>query len=498
VRSTAVPVTAQAVRLLAANETWQHKIALPGAEGANTLALEFSRIPPLNLEKRLEYLIQYPHGCIEQTTSSVFPQLFLDKALALSSEDVSRIRRNVAAGIERIAAFQTYNGGFSYWPADGEPNDWGTSYAGHFLIMARKLGFTVPAALLSKWTAYQRNRAVLWSNSGSEREQAYRLYTLALAGEADIGSMNKLREYRNLPGDAAWRLAAAYWYAGQRETARSLTRTLPAFSAYRELSGTFGSDFRDKAMILETLSIMGDESRAKDVLQDISAVFASDQWLSTQETAYGLLAVLPYTRTGKEPVTVEYAIGGGKAQTLTFSAPVAQVPLGNTAGKESAVTITSKAAFPVYAQIRARGLPPEGAEPALANGLKLYLFYYLGNTSVEPSAVKQGDDMEVRIVVTNAHTADLKEIALIYPVGAEWEIVNTRLISATKTDIFTYQDIRDDRALTYFDLDKGGSKTFVLQLNKTYRGSFFTPAVHAYAMYNESIQAVVPGILPKR
>jgi len=48
-----------------------------GIAGSNTAEIEFSTLPPMNFNGRLKYLIRYPHGCVEQTTSGAFPQLFL-------------------------------------------------------------------------------------------------------------------------------------------------------------------------------------------------------------------------------------------------------------------------------------------------------------------------------------------------------------------------------------------------------------------------------------
>ncbi len=63
---------------------WAVNYAPIGMAGTNSGTVELSSIPPINLKKRLSYLMQYPHGCVEQTTSGVFPQLFLDKLSALT------------------------------------------------------------------------------------------------------------------------------------------------------------------------------------------------------------------------------------------------------------------------------------------------------------------------------------------------------------------------------------------------------------------------------
>ncbi|MDR3343063.1 MAG: alpha-2-macroglobulin [Treponema sp.] len=504
VRSTALPITSVYTTLLAPGASWTETITLPGRPGSNTAMLECSRIPPLNLEHRLKYLMVYPHGCIEQTTSAVFPQLFLDKVLSLDADKLRALREHVAAGIDRIGGFQTYNGGFSYWPGSGEAHEWGTTYAGHFLISAKQAGYPVPQSLLNQWVAFQRNKAVSWSGSGGQGDmltQAYRLYTLALSGNPDLGSMNRLRERANLPAIAIWRLAAAYWYAGQRDAARRMIRSVSqSVTAYRELSGTFGSDFRDKAMILETLSIMGEAGQTKTLLADLAEGLSSGEWLSTQETAYALIAILPFLSDNKDaPITVEYAIGGVSRQ-LSFPSPVIQADLGALPEKTGRISIKNTAASPVYAQILARGIPEEGAEPAMASGLSLSVQYCTlsGSPIADPTKAALGDDLEVRVTVDNRSVLAVPEIALVHALPASWEILNTRLTagSSTASSAIKYQDIRDDAIMTYFDLVRGERKTITFRVNNAYGGRYFMPAIQAYAMYDESIRAVIPGKRP--
>ena len=500
VRSTAIPVTRALGTFVAPNDTWTGTLELPGKPGSNTGALEFSRLPPLNMEERLGYLIAYPHGCVEQTTSAVFPQLYLDRVLSLDPGRVFRIRGNVAAGIERLAGFQIAGGGFVYWPGNGSAYEWGTSYAGHFLLEARRAGYAVSAELLKNWAAFQKQRAGLWSaRTGSDVEQAYRLYTLALAGEADLGSMNRLREQRNLSSVAAWRLAAAYWIGGQRDTARSMVRGLaiPA-EEYRELSGTLGSTLRDKAMILETLALLGDTERAGPLFEELSGILSSDAWLSTQETACALIAMAPYAQAGAGTgeVSLDYALGGAPIP-VSFAAPVLQRELGNLPGASTALTVRNRSAVPVYARITAQGLPEEGAEPAISAGLSLRVEYRGADGGLtSPDALEPGEDMEVRVIVRNETRRQVPEIALVHPLPASWELVNTRLAEGggSGDSSLKYQDIRDDRVMSYFDLNSGQSKTLSFRVNRTYGGEYYRPAIHAYAMYDESIRALLPGV----
>ncbi|MCL2231050.1 MAG: MG2 domain-containing protein [Treponema sp.] len=504
VRSTAIPVTTSAQNLISPGDTWRGNINYPGRDGTNSLVVSFSRLPPLNMESRLGFLINYPHGCLEQTTSAAFPQLYLDKVLQLDDDRKAQIRTNIDAGIERVLSMQLSSGGFSYWPGESAVNDWTSSYAGHFIVEARRAGYQVRESAVRDWVNFQKNTASQWQASSRRfAEQAYRLFTLALAGEADIGSMNRLRS-NTMPVQATWRLAAAYWHAGQRDIARTMTRDLALPTGdYRELSQTFGSSLRDKAMVLETLVLLtgapgatqGDVARTRSLFDEISGVLSSEQWLSTQETAYALLAMSPYVQNNasRANVTLDFS-AAGQTRNITFGNPSAEHSFGRVTGTSSAFTVTNRSSAPVYVRYTARGLPAEGREPALAAGLSLNVEYRDSNNNIiPPNNLRLGNDMSVIVRVRNTSPRTLEEVALIVPVPASWEIVNTRIGGGSSSSNFRYQDIRDDRVMTYFNLNRNEERTFRFTVNRAYDGSFFRPAIHAYAMYDESIRAVIPG-----
>jgi len=506
VRSTALPVTRSFHSLVAPGETWGGTLEYPGRDGTNRLSLTLSRLPPINLDARLSFLITYPHGCLEQTTSGLFPQLYLDRIVELDDDRRAQIRTNVTVGIERIAAFQVPSGGFSFWPGGSEAHDWGTTYAGHFLLEARRAGFAVPEHVVQNWLRFQRERAAQWqARSGGFTEQAYRLYTLALAGQADLGSMNRLRDQRDLPLQARWRLAAAYWHSGQRDAARNMTRDLQLpDDDRRELSGTFGSRLRDRAMVLQTLILISgggagqtDAARISALFADIAGTLSGDGWLSTQETAFALMAVAPYIRnnSGNDELVLRVAAAGSNGN-VSFSGPSLEIPFGIVRGTEGGFEVTNNSASPVYATFTVWGTPEEGGEPAVSDGLALEVAYLdTDGRPVEPENLRLGQDMEVRVTVRNTANRAVEEIALVVPFPASLEIINTRLAGIVGSQAtYRFQDIRDDRVKTYFDLNRGQSRTFSFRVTKTYEGYFFRPAIHVYAMYDESIRALIPGV----
>ena len=109
--------------------TWNETLQLPGMVGTNEATLEMSHLPPLNLEERLQYLMRYPHGCVEQTTSSVFPQLFLSNLVELDDEQKQKIQENIIT-VSSASRVKTV---MPRLLARADSNTRGTSHAGHFL-----------------------------------------------------------------------------------------------------------------------------------------------------------------------------------------------------------------------------------------------------------------------------------------------------------------------------------------------------------------------------
>jgi uncharacterized protein YfaS (alpha-2-macroglobulin family) len=116
---------------------------------------------------------------------------------------------------------------------------------------------------------------------------------------------------------------------------------------------------------------------------------------------------------------------------------------------------------------------------------------------IDPDGIRQGTDLVAEITVRHPGQREpYEELALttIFPSG--WEILNGRVNdveSPLKSDSFDYQDVRDDRVNTYFDLKPGERKTFRILLNAAYEGRFYLPSVQCEAMYDNRIHARRPG-----
>ena len=483
-------------KVLSPGETWETEYSPTGTAGTNTGITEVSSIPPVNLEKRLKYLIQFPYGCVEQTTSSVFPQLYVSNLVDLSKEQKNKIETNIKEGIKRLEKFQLTNGGFSYWQNGTNVSIWGTNYAGHFLIEAKKKGYAVPSGIIQSWKKYQKKKAKNWINDGpvSQLEQAYRLYTLALAGDPAKSAMNRLKNTANLSLQAKWRLAAAYLLSGKKTTAKNMITGLGTdIKKYTELSHTFGTEIRDKAMILETLTLTGNKAKAYKLLKEISEELSSNRYMSTQTTAYSLIAVSMYT-SGSEtkPLKYRYSINGSNVKSVNSDKAVSQIEINISGTKPGKLKIENTSSDIIYVGVILQGIPPVGVSSDSQKDLRISVSYSLPDgTPLSPLSIEQGTDFTAEVTITHPGILkDYKNLALsqIFPSG--WEIINTRLYDTGITSSsYDNKDIRDDRVYTYFDLKRGKSKTFRVLLNASYAGKFWMPPVYCNAMYDDGIFA---------
>ncbi|GLU43726.1 alpha-2-macroglobulin [Allomuricauda sp. NBRC 101325] len=465
-----------------------------GTSGTNEASLEFSTLPPMDFSKRLDYVMRYPHGCLEQTTSAVFPQLFLTDVLDITFDKKQEAEKNIKAAIRKLGDFQLPSGGLSYWPGYIQADDWGTSYAGHFMLEAKQKGYQLPLTFLSNWLRYQKNKAKQWSNQSTgyndDVSQAYRLYTLALAQQPELAAMNRLRESNNLSNEAKWRLAAAYALAGKNEVAKEIaSKANINFTPNNYNYRTYGSVFRNRAMALETMTILGD-GKQRELAESLAKNLSSQNWYSTQETSFALLALSKMViKNGGKSLNVKFS-NNNKENSIKTDRAIAQRPLIISSFKEE-IKIDNASGNVVYVTLSQSGKLPVGKELAQQNNLNLSVSYVdaLGN-SLNIDELRQSTEIEAKITVFNSSNDYVENLALTHIVPSGWEIVDTSYTNNNSTNSQAdYVDTRDDRTNLYFDLEAKKSKTFSIKLNASFLGEYYLPGAQVEAMYDNNYVA---------
>ncbi len=469
-----------------------------GVAGSNKAKIEVSSVPTVDFSRRLDYLIQYPHGCVEQTTSSVFPQLYLNDVMDLDANFKQKIQRNVTAAIQRLSNFLVANGGFSYWPGEPDADDWGSSYAGHFLIEAEKKGYMLPINFKSKWISFQQKAAKQWryeKKYGNDLAQAYRLYTLAIAGSADLASMNRLRETVGISNESKLRLAATY--AIVKQNAAGLALLSKSMIDEQNEDGYYyyyGSNERNRAMALETLILLGQKQKAFAMATKLAKNLSSSEWMSTQTTAYGLYAMSKFAQSnGSKGVSIQYT-NAGESEVITTNKTVAQRNL--AVGGNNSVTIKNNKKNTLFVRVLNSGILPVGKEQVVQNNVSAsVVFKDRKGKAISVTKIAQGTEFYAEVTLTNRKNERVENIALTQIIPSGFEIVNTRYtdFGDATNNIADYIDIRDDRANYYFSLKGAETRKFKILLNASYLGSYYLPGLQCEAMYDNDFLARTKG-----
>lgn len=466
---------------------------------APSSVLELSTIPALNIEQRLTYLLEYPHGCIEQITSKAFPQLSLPILLPLSAEQQLQAESNVRTVISRLPNYQTADGGFAYWQGGKHVSEWATAYTVHFLISAIQAGYTIPEQLMQKAITYLKRTSNTWHHTEpwEQQEQAYRLYVLALAGQPDLAAMNRLKEIQLQRPASIWLLASAYSLCQQKEIATNMIHNLSREAMpYRETGKTYGSTTRDNALILQSMVTLNKRQDAYRMLEKISKTIGSDAWCSTQETAFALHAAAQFVNKYlKYQQGVQATITTREGEKIINSEKtVWQLPqiLQNEQFK---TTVHNNGQGILFARCINSFTSLEPITEKIASGLSMQANYYNSKGQlINGNVIRQGEDLVIEIMIKNTGLiGSYQELALSYLVPSGFEIINERLMNNMSMPGADNFDIRDDRFHVYFNLRQGETKTFRFRCNAAFCGEYMLPAIHCSAMYDNGIQAVVPG-----
>ena len=494
--------------LIQAGQTKTIPLNVPGSDGMLSSQLEVSVFQPVNLAKHLDFLVQYPYGCSEQTISAAFPQLYLEQFITLDAQRIKEIKTNIEATINDLAKFSLSDGSFSLWPGQSNTTDtWVTSYAGHFLLEAEKKGYIIPQHLLTNWKGYQKKLAGLWDpvqkpfyKSNHGLDQAYRLYTLALAGNPELGAMNRLKEYPLAGANARWRLASAYALIGQAEVAKSLIQTPLIKEDYIESGYTYGSPLRDMAMAMETYLDLGDQAKAAEFALDLTKTLNAEKPWNTQALAYAL-KVLGKFQTGQTAPggnwSFRYSVQNGAKKNISSPQSSFLIDPAVQGKIPESVQVENTSSNPIYVQTSITFQPTQDTSGNTSNHLKMSVVYRdQARQPQDPSSIRKGELVWVAVTITNPGTKlkSYNNLALNHIFPAGWEIINQRMSSIQgPAQLFEYQDIRDDRVLTFFRLDQGKSKTFEVQVRATYEGRFTLPAIVCEEMYDLNVYAKIGG-----
>lgn len=157
--------------------------------------------------------------------------------------------------------------------------------------------------------------------------------------------------------------------------------------------------------------------------------------------------------------------------------------------------LTNRTDTPINVTVYTKGVPPAGEEDEAASEVELKVaFRDMARNPIDITSIRQGTDFMADVQVRNADPRELENVVLAQLFAAGFQVKNPMFAAGLERPTgYDYQDVRDDRVITFFSLRPREEKTFLVILNASYLGRFYQPGAAAEVMYDASAHANSKG-----
>jgi len=493
---------------------------MPGTVSAR---MTLTTQPPIPFARALQQLLDYPYGCVEQTTTRGYAALLLDadsaRRMGFSGLDEETRRKRMEGAFSRLAALQSGNGHFSMWGGSDSAAIL-TPYITEFLLNAREAGFAVPEAMLQK-SLERLSEDLLtggvpfYSYDASDHLRfAYSAqagYVLAKVNRAPLGTLRALYDNergKSLTGLPLMYLGLALAMQGDEARAnKAIAEALAKKDARPRWLGDYGSDLRDQSLMLALLrenkrSGGGQDARLLALSRDLQARgAASSYWLSTQEQialarlGKGLALDADAVFSGQLSVGAQdTAIGADRMLSRDFG-------FGDLA---AGVRFAPKSEGPLFASIDVAGVPRTAPALDETDIVVKRSWYNADGTAWKPGPLKEGQvlvaalSVEVREAMPDALLVDLlpagleiENLNLAAP--EQWADVTIEGITITdrgEASEIVHEEYRDDRYVAALKLYAGQKAQLFYLVRAVTPGTYVVPPPQVEDMYRPELRGV--------
>ncbi len=481
-----------------------------------------SSFPPINILDHIQELNAYPYGCLEQTTSGIFPFVILSasdiSALGLSGQTDKKTREKVELGIQRLMEKQKSSGGFGLWSANSHESYWLTAYVVDFLLHARQAGYAVPPKALSR--ALERLKIYVKRPGAIQPEyymdkdhyraaaRAYAAFVLARVQAVSLGDARAL--YHSIESELKGRLGwvhagLALYLSGDQTLGTRVIREALTGSRERQgdiYYGDYGSGIRDLSMSYFLVSnFYPGFNQGFDFLTGLQEKLDQRQWLSTQErnalVLAGSVALKNKGKTWQADIRT-----GGRNKTISHDQQQQFISLNGEAS--SGFKIVNTAGTDLFTAVTLTGYPAQRPEPE-AKGIQISRrFLTLDGKSVATHRFTSGDRLIAQLSFTAEKRMPNGLLVDLLPACLELEdpnlagsveidsiVVDGKSIGQwQKTIDIRHTEYRDDRFAAAVNIPAKEAVRIFYPVRVVSPGEYLIPPPLAEDMYRPGIRAV--------
>lgn len=464
----------------------------------NTLRtrLRISPDPTADLAPVADELIDYPYGCVEQTSSKL-RALYCAKSMSSELDgNGTTIDEMIDAGIARLWSMQTRSGGIAYWPGQNEPDLWGSAYAATVLCDVAGAGYKIDSGFLDDLLDYlAKSLSDREGDDDSRNTKPMIAYALARFDRPQVGWMAGMTDHaETLDAEARAYLARAWVATGRKDRAASLLtpELLSLVTAARTLSGRLTSNVSQNAALLEAaIDQNPDSDWIPPLVERLMAKREDGTWLTTRDNAAALAALVRCVDEDRESPDYSGSLVVGDDAPIPFDHTTSMTKTLRTAAP---IRIDTTGQGRLYVACTHEGLSTDiEKRPAYDRGL-IVRRTWLGSDGkpLDVSALKVGDLIRVRVTLSAPGLSDAGEVpnvAIVDALPACMEAENPALATSAVTesdghgmqpDLVQYLD---DRVLVFASARKS-EQTFEYHVRVVALGDFAVPPIEAACMYD--------------
>ncbi len=478
--------------------------------------------PSLDIATHIRELEAYPYGCLEQTTSGVYPSLYLNaaklKQLGIKSADNDDVRREkVQKGIDRLLGMQLSNGGFSLWDNQGPEEYWLSVYVTDFLLRARDQGFSVSSVALEK--AEQRLLRYLQDRNAiqpyysavlnAERFSIQSYAGLVLAGQkqAPLGALRQLYQRRQDAGSGLplIQLAIALEKMGDQKRVDALLKQGLEYQYKHDgyyWYADYSSELRDRSVIM---ALLYENKMLTDKLPELQIqlvdLLQQQSYLSTQERNALVMAARYQIYEKESDWQANVSLGGQSVAELT-NATIQSYSV-NDDSVLKGVSLNTTASQPLYVRADVTGYPETKPKPAENKMHISREIFDIQGKPIDLTKLNRGDLVVVHLSIWADQRVPDALVVDLLPAGLEIENQNLEnsnmslteltqfkeLLEKTQQTPIKHQEYRDDRYVAALDVDGYGRRDLVYIARAVSPGRFRMPMPMVESMYQPAVNA---------
>jgi uncharacterized protein YfaS (alpha-2-macroglobulin family) len=483
-----------------------------------------SALPPIPFASVLKGALDYPYGCVEQTTSKGYAALLLDEAtarmLGVKGLDAKQRRARLEGAFGRLASMQVGSGHFSMWGDDDYVSPGLTPYIVEFLLDARDAGFDIPDGVLQK-ALTRLNDDLLGGGApfyGYDNRdhlkfayQAHAGYVLARVNRAPLGTLRALYDNdrnKSLTGLSLVHLGLALSLQGDRNRGQQAIAQGFALHKQRpEYLGDYGTTLRDEALMIALTHERGMskpeyDARVIDLGRELD-VRRNRKWtyFSTQEqVALG--------RVGKALLAAQGKQFRGRLQIGDQDEAIADAKLWGRdfdfAELSRGVRFTPEGDPPLYVSLEAAGIPRLAPEPDNSVLNVERKWYTPDGKPWNGGDLREGDALIVAVSVTASRAMPDALLTDLLPAGLEIENFNLgdakqwadvvidgiEITDRGSAAEVRHEEYRDDRYVAALKLDRNRVARVFYLVRAVTPGTYTVPPPLLEDMYRPDLRGV--------